>query len=146
MIADSLGQAIATRIATGQTHELPKAIPVLESLAGVSIWVVSERGHSSSSFRGQIWSIGARLAIPSKSNEAPVACPGGIYNNRNVVVRLWARPMQSRAVVTRYEKTARSLTEGLCLAAAKDRLRARSSKPVFFCDLPHPHRWFRNTR
>src|SRR4051794_26289556 len=32
-----------------------------------------------------------RTAIPAKRNEAPVACPNWIYNNRNQVERLWAR-------------------------------------------------------
>src|SRR4051794_126219 len=36
-------------------------------------------------------SSGTRPAIPAKSNEAPVACPSWIYNNRNRVERLWAR-------------------------------------------------------
>jgi hypothetical protein len=45
---------------------------------------------------------------PAESNEAPVACPDWIYNNRNVVERLWARLKEWRAVATRYEKTSRS--------------------------------------
>ena len=32
-------------------------------------------------FRQVIWDQGARPAIPTRKNEAPVACPGGIYNN-----------------------------------------------------------------
>ena len=35
MIADGLGRAIAFRIAPGQAHELPDAIPLLERLPGV---------------------------------------------------------------------------------------------------------------
>ena len=123
MIADSLGRAIAVRIALGQTHELPEAIPLLDRLPRVPAWVVADRGYSSHSFREHIWSLGARPAIPAKSNEAPVACPDWIYNNRNVVERLWARLKEWRAVATRYEKTAPSFMGVLCLAAAIDWIR-----------------------
>ncbi|MFC4173394.1 IS5 family transposase [Microvirga sp. GCM10011540] len=123
VIADGLGRAIAFRIAPGQAHELPDAIPLLDSLPDVPAWVVADRGYSSHSFREHIWSIGAKPAIPAKSNEAPVACPDWIYNNRNVVERLWARLKEWRAVATRYEKTASSFMGILCLAAALDWLK-----------------------
>jgi hypothetical protein len=41
-IADASGRAIAFRIAPGQAHELPHAIPLLEKLPGVPMWVVKE--------------------------------------------------------------------------------------------------------
>lgn len=91
MIADGLGRAIAFRLGPGQAHELPDAIPLLDTLPSVPNWVVADRGYSSHSFREHIWSIGAKPAIPAKSKEAPVACPDWIYNNRNGVERLWAR-------------------------------------------------------
>jgi transposase len=52
-----------------------------------------------------------RPAIPAKSNEAPVACPSWIYSNRNRVECLWARLKEWRAVATRYEKTARAVSD-----------------------------------
>ena len=57
MIADGLGRAIAFRIAPGQAHELPQAIPLLESLPGVPLWVVGDRGYTSHRFREHIWSL-----------------------------------------------------------------------------------------
>ena len=120
VIADASGRAIAFRIAPGQAHELPHAIPLLEQLPGVPTWVVADRGYTSHAFREHIWSIGARPAIPPQRHEAPVACPDWIYNNRNVVERLWARLKEWRAVATRYEKTASSFMGILCLAATLD--------------------------
>ena len=108
MIADGLGRAVAFILAPGQAHELPHAVPLLERLPGVPKWVVADRGLSSHAFREHVWSLGARPAIPSKQNEAPVACPEWVYNNRNYVERLWARLKEWRAIATRYEKTARS--------------------------------------
>lgn len=120
MIADGRGRAIGFRIAPGQAHELPHAIPLLDRLPSVPKWVVGDRGYSSHSFRDHIWTIGARPAIPTKRNEAPLACPDWIYNNRNIVERLWARLKEWRAVATRYEKTAVSFAGVLSLAATID--------------------------
>lgn len=106
MIADGAGRAIAFRVAPGQAHELPHAIPLLEALPDVPKWVVCDRGYTSHSFREHIWSMGARPAIPPQRHEASVSCPSWIYNNRNQVERLWARLKEWRAVATRYEKTA----------------------------------------
>lgn len=111
---------MAFRIAPGQAHERPYAVPLLARLPGVPKWVIADRGYSSSTFRQHVWDAGARPAIPTKRNEAAVACPDWAYNNRNVVERLWARLKEWRAVATRYEKTACSFMGVLALAAALD--------------------------
>jgi transposase len=87
------------------------------------LWVVGDRGYSANDFREQVWSMGARPAIPPKRNEAAVACPAWIYVNRNRVERLWARLKEWRAVATRYEKTKASFLGVLCLAATADWLK-----------------------
>src|SRR5688572_10461385 len=124
VIADGKGRAIAFRLAPGQAHELPHAVPLLDSLPRVPKWVVGDRGYASHAFRQHIWDLGARPAIPPKRNEAPVACPDYIYSNRNLVERLWARLKEWRAVATRYEKTACSFMGVLCMAAAMDWLKS----------------------
>ena len=67
--------------------------------------------------------MGARPAIPAKTNEAPVRCPDFIYIHRNRIERLWSRLKEWRAVATRYEKTTRFFMGVLCLAAAMDWIR-----------------------
>ena len=99
MIADGKGRAIAFRLAPGQAHELPHAVPLLDSLPRVPKWVVGDRGYASHAFRQHIWDLGARPAIPPKRNEAPVACPDYIYSNRNLVERLLL--VACRAAITR---------------------------------------------
>ena len=123
MIADAAGRAIAFALAPGQAHELPHAVPLLACLPGVPVWVVADRGHSSHAFREHVWDLGARPAIPTRRDEAPVACPAPIHDNRNRVERLWARLKERRAVATRYEKTARPFLGVLSLAATLDWLR-----------------------
>jgi transposase len=122
-VADAGGRAVAFRVAPGQAHELPHAVPLLDRLPGVPGWVVADRGYSSHAFRAYVWSKGGRPAIPVRRNEAVVACPAWIYTNRNRVERLWARLKEWRAVATRYEKTARSFIGVLCLAATCDWIR-----------------------
>ena len=120
MIADGSGRAIGFVLAPGQAHELPHAVALLDQVPRVPKWVVADRGYSSHAFRQHIWDLGARPAVPTKRNEAPVACPKWIHTNRNQVERLWARLKEWRAIATRYEKTANSFMGVLCLAAAID--------------------------
>jgi transposase len=123
VIADGGGRAVAFALAPGQAHELPLAPSLLDRLPRVPLWVVGDRGYSSHELRERVRDSGARPAIPTRSNEAAVACPDFIYHNRNRVERLWGRLKEWRAVATRYEKTARSFMGVLCLAAAMDWLR-----------------------
>jgi transposase len=123
VIADGAGRAVAFRLAPGQGHELPQAIPLLAGLPGVPKWVVADRGYTSHAFREHVWDMGARPAIPPRRDEAPIARPEWIYANRNKVERLWARLKEWRAVATRYEKTAQSFMGVLCLAATLDWLK-----------------------
>src|SRR3954463_4312135 len=123
VIADGRGRAVAFALAPGQAHELPLAPGLLDRLPRVPRWVVGDRGYSSHAFRELVWDSGARPAIPTRGNEAAVACPDYIYNNRNLVERLWGRLKEWRAVATRYEKTATSYLGVLCLAATMDWLK-----------------------
>ncbi len=120
VIADGSGRAIAFRIAPGQAHELPHAIPLPNNCPVCPKWVVGDRGYASHRFREHIWSTGARPAIPAKSNEEPVAWPDWIYNNRSIVERLWARLKEWRAIAPPYKKTAIGFTGLLCLATTLD--------------------------
>ena len=91
MICDAIGRAVAFILAPGQAHELPHALALLNRLPGVPEWIVADRGYSSHAFREHIWDLGAKLAIPSKRNETPIACPDWTYIHRNQVELLWAR-------------------------------------------------------
>src|SRR4051812_49918798 len=101
VITDGAGRAISFALAPGQAHELPLAQDLVECLPDVPGWIVGDKGYASHAFRQFIWDQGARPAIPAKKNEAPVACPSWIYNNRNRVERLWARLKEWRAPATR---------------------------------------------
>ena len=84
---------------------------------------MGDRGDSSDACRDLVRGKGAPPAIPTRSNEAAVACPDFIYHARNLVERLRGRLEEWRAVATRYEKTAASYLGVLCLAATADWLK-----------------------
>lgn len=123
MIADGKGRAVAFALAPGQGHELPITPGLLARMPDVPLWVVGDKGYSSNEPRETINNKGSRAAIPTRSNEAAVACPQWIYTNRNMVERLWARLKEWRAVATRYEKTRHSFKGVLGLAATFDWIR-----------------------
>ena len=120
---DGAGRALGFALAPGQAHELPLAPGLLDILPDVPGWIVGDRGYASDAFRQRVWDLGARPAVPPKANDAPVAGPDWIYNNRNIVERYWAKIKEWRAIATRYEKTANSFMGVLCLAAALDWLK-----------------------
>jgi transposase len=124
VIADGKGRAVAFAVAPGQAHEVPLAPDLIAELPEAPGWFVGDRGLSANALRELIWAIGAKPAIPPKRNEAEVACRSWIYQNRNMVERLWARLKEWRAVATRYEKTAQSFLGVLCLAATFDWIRS----------------------
>ena len=121
---DGSGRAIGFALAPGQANELPMAPVLLSFLTAMALWIVADRGYSSHAFRMLIRSLGSHPAIPTRRNEAPVACPPWIYTNRNLVERFWSRVKEWRAVATRYEKTERSFMGVLCMAATMDWLKA----------------------
>jgi transposase len=124
VIVDGSGRAVGFALAPGQANELPMAPVLLRFLTAVALWIVADRGYSSQALRMLIWGLGSRPAIPTRRNEASVACPPWIYTNRNLVERFWSRVKEWRAVATRYEKTERSFMGVLCMAATMDWLKA----------------------
>ena len=118
VLADAGGRAIAFVLTPGQAAELPQAEGLLGFLPGTPVWTVADRGYSSHALRAAIWELGSTPAIPTKKNEAPVACRSWIYANRERVERLWSRLKEWRAVATRYDKTARCFLGVLSLAAS----------------------------
>ena len=91
VIADGAGRPVAFRLAPGQAHELPHALPLLAQLPGVPRPIVVDRGYSCHAFREHDWSLGTRPAVPPKRNKEQVACPAWACHNRSRVERLWAR-------------------------------------------------------
>ncbi|WP_431272136.1 hypothetical protein [Dankookia sp. P2] len=71
VIANSAGRTVA--LASGQAQELPHAVPLLEHLPKMSIWVAADRSYSDHAFQ-YLWELDAPSAIPLRTGEAPIAC------------------------------------------------------------------------
>ena len=126
MIADGRGRAVAF---AGSARPSARAAAGAGAAGGAAarrapLGIVGDRGCGSHGLRERARAMGARPAIPSKSNEAPVACPGCIHANRDRVERLRARLKERRAAATRCAKTAASFLGVPAFAAALDRLRS----------------------
>ncbi len=117
VIADGQGRAIAFRLAPGQAHEPPHAVPPLDQRPGIPEWAIGDRSYTSHAVRQHIRDMAVRPAIPPQRYEAPVACLDRISNNRDQVERLWTSVKEWRAIADRSEITALSFIGGLCLAA-----------------------------
>jgi transposase len=121
VIADAAGHAIAFRIAPGQAHELPYAIPLLGRLPGVPQWVIADRGYTGHRFREHIWDMGHDPRSRRNAKRNPWPAQTGSTTTATASSAS-GRLKEWRAVATRYEKTAASFAGVLCLAATLDRL------------------------
>ena len=71
VIADAFGRAMGLALAPGQeAHELPLAPLLVTFLTRIPPWIVADRGCASPALGEFIGRLGARPAIPPKSNEA----------------------------------------------------------------------------
>ena len=75
VIADGKGRAIAFRLAPGQAHELPHAVPLLDSLPRVPKWVVGDRGYASHAFRAAYLGPGRAARDPAQAQRSAGGLP-----------------------------------------------------------------------
>ncbi len=104
----------------GRSTNFHWLLPCSIALPPSPLWVVADKGYTSDIFREKIWDMGARLAIPAKRRDVPVACPKWAYRCRHLVENLWARLKELHAVATRYEKSATFFLGVIHIAAAAD--------------------------
>ena len=101
--SDGLGKPVKSLLTSVQTHDITKAVPLLEGLPARH--VIADKGQGSASdprTRG-------RCGHSPKSNRK-VQHPYGkrIYKKRNQTERLFARFKKCGRLATRYDKTARN--------------------------------------
>lgn len=82
--------------------------------------MVCDRGYSSEPWRQHIRQAGAEPVAPSQPTHPTVPYSRHAYARRHRVENLWARLKESRALATRYDKTAASFLGTLHLAASLD--------------------------
>ncbi|WP_147041202.1 transposase, partial [Skermanella aerolata] len=90
-ITDGASRLVSFALAPGQAHEPSLTQDLVEFLPDVPSWIVGDKGYASHTFRRFIWDQGARPALPSKSNEAPVGTFEGLGLPSPPITRRWGR-------------------------------------------------------
>lgn len=81
---------------------------------------LADKGYDGDFLREELLIHGIRPVIPPKANRKnPPACDFRVYKDRNRIERMFNRLKQFRRVATRYDKTRKSFSAFLALAAAK---------------------------
>ncbi|WP_236735607.1 IS5 family transposase [Agrobacterium tumefaciens] len=81
---------------------------------------LADKGYDGDFLREELLIHGIRPVIPPKANRKnPPACDFRAYKDRNRIERMFNRLKQFRRVATRYDKTRKSFSAFLALAAAK---------------------------
>lgn len=81
---------------------------------------LADKGYDGDFLREELLIHGIRPVIPPKANRKnPPACYFRAYKGRNRIERMFNRLKQFRRVATRYDKTRKSFSAFLALAAAK---------------------------
>ena len=81
---------------------------------------LADKGYDGDFLREELLIHGIRPVIPPKTNRKnPPACDFRVYKDRNRIERMFNRLKQFRRVATRYDKTRKSFSAFLALAAAK---------------------------
>ena len=79
---------------------------------------LADKGYDGDFLREELLIHGIRPVIPPKANRKnPPACDFRVYKDRNRIERMFNRLKQFRRVATRYDKTRKSFSAFLALAA-----------------------------
>lgn len=81
--------------------------------------LLADKGYDADWLRGWLAGRGTEPVIPSKANrKAPLPFNRRIYQQRNLIERMFCRLKDYRRIATRYDKLAANYLSSLCLAAA----------------------------
>jgi transposase len=109
------------QVLTGGEASDYNAVPDLLAIpVGKPRLFLADKGYDGDFLREELLIHGIRPVIPPKANRKnPPACDSRAYKDRNRIERMFNRLKQFRRVATRYDKTRKSFSAFLALAAAK---------------------------
>ncbi|MCB2264062.1 MAG: IS5 family transposase, partial [Candidatus Thiosymbion ectosymbiont of Robbea hypermnestra] len=116
-VCDALGNPVRFLLTGGQAAQCQQAEALIAGLAAT--YVLADKGYDSDQFIAAIEDQGAEPVIPPKKNRT-VQRPYDkvIYQERNLVERLFQKLKSFRRIATRYERLARNYLAMLHLASA----------------------------
>lgn len=120
-VCDAAGRLVDFVLTPGQAHELAPSLTLMRRLPEPPSWALADMACDAKEFRAELRAMGSIPVVPSRRGaKEPQPCPAYIYRHRNLIERCWSRLKESRAVATRYDKTAASYAACIAIAASLD--------------------------
>jgi len=112
VILDALGYPLKFIVTPGNMSDIKCAQALTSKLFDTNI--VADKGYDSDQFREYLQSKNCESTIPYRSNrKEQKAYDKGLYKERNIIERFFARIKQFRKIATRYDKTMTNFMAGL---------------------------------
>ena len=113
---DALGNPVRLRIGPGQGSEMRHAEALIKGIP--SDYVIADKGYDADAFIHSIQQAGAIPVIPPRSHrKTPRYYDKHLYQDRNLVERLFQKLKHYRRIATRYERLAVTYMAMLSLAS-----------------------------
>ena len=118
--ADGQGRPLGFILTGGEASDYNVIPGLLGMPVGKPRLFLADKGYDSDYLREELLIHGIKPVIPPKANRKnPPPCDFRAYKDRNRIERMFNRLKQFRRVATRYDKTRKSFSAFLALAAAK---------------------------
>ena len=117
-LVDGGGTVRQFLLSSGEKHDVPFALPLLETVELSDTMVLADRGYDSDAIVAYIEEHNGVSVIPPKTNRR-VQRPydSSVYKHRNVIERFFCRLKQFRKIATRFDKLADSFAAFIVIAA-----------------------------
>jgi transposase len=105
-------------ITEGQVSDYRGAATVLRTLPDAKV-LIADKGYGSDWFRQALSDLDITPCIPGRKNcKVSVTYDAKIYQQRNLVERMFGRLKDWRRIATRYNRCAHTFMSAICIAAA----------------------------
>jgi transposase len=121
-VVDALGNLVRFTLMPGQRHDIVGAEPILDGLDFDAL--LADKAFDTNALRINLDQRGATAVIPPKANRKElIPCDLTMYRWRHLVENFFCKIKAFRRIATRYEKTDKSFSAMIYLAAAAIELR-----------------------
>ncbi|MDC8446885.1 MAG: IS5 family transposase [Nitrospira sp.] len=115
--ADDNGRPIAFLLTPGNASDITAAKPLLESLKAPR-QLLADKAYDSDDLRAWLKTRRTGAVIPNKKNrKKPYPFKKRRYRQRNKIERMFCRLKDARRIATRYDKSAKTFLNAICLVA-----------------------------
>ena len=116
-VTDNQGRPIAFLLTPGNASDIKAAKPLLEPLKA-SRQLLGDTAYDSDDLRPWLNTRQTEAVIPNKNNRTkPYPFKKRRYRQRNKIERMFCRLKDARRIATRYDKSAKTYLNAICLTA-----------------------------